>query len=125
MFVLQNNGPASDPCILQPGDDRLAVCAAGPAGCSVSRADPRGFAPWTLITLETWDAARLEGEVPLASVRPTHGAILPVRRCQVSLVIPLATKEKIMSEIKEAPKPKTQNGPGQAKDIAPARRPRR
>jgi len=28
-------------------------------------------------------------------------------------------KEKTMAEVKEAPKPKTENGPGQAKDIAP------
>jgi HSP20 family protein len=29
------------------------------------------------------------------------------------------TKEKAMAEVKEAPKPKTHNGPGQATDIAP------
>jgi len=29
------------------------------------------------------------------------------------------TKEKAMAEVKEAPRPKTENGPGQTKDIAP------
>jgi len=35
-------------------------------------------------------------------------------------VIPQSTKEKTMAEVKEAPKPKTENGPGQTLDIVPS-----
>jgi hypothetical protein len=72
MCVFQNNGPASQPCILQPGDDRLAVHAGGPAGCSISTADPGRIAPCSLVTLETWDGLRLENRVPNDGVRPTR-----------------------------------------------------
>ena len=73
MFVFQNNGPASHPCTRNLGDDRLAVRAGVPAGCSVSGADPRRIAPWTMITVETCDGPRLENRVP-TDVRPAEGA---------------------------------------------------
>jgi hypothetical protein len=70
MFVVQNNGPASHLCIRQTGDDSL-IQAGGPAGWSVSGADPRGIRCSSVTTLETWDGPRLENRVR-KGVRPAH-----------------------------------------------------
>jgi len=58
-------------------------------------------------------------EAPKDGVSPSDGQIVTFKDAINRFCDPSTTKEPTMAELKEAPKSKTENGPGQPKEIAP------
>ena len=98
----------------------LALPAGGPVGCPVLRHASRSDRVLDGDgRLETRDGPRLENGMPKDGISPAEGANTYSPKVSRSVCDSPMTKEIAMAEVKEAPKPKTENGPGQTTDIEP------